>query len=145
MQVRVVSRLLFAHTEEFQTGQEEGTWWTESPHGAQCSSCPALTLSPIFTCYLNVVSKTEADILWWVFIIKLCEVDIALTSLLLLLPLLLSCFSAVRLCATPQTAAPQAPPSLWFSRQEHWSGLPFTSPMQESEKWKWSCSVVSDL
>ena len=59
----MVSRLLFAHTEEFQTGQEEGTWWTESPHGAQCSSCPALTLSPIFTSYLNVVSKTEADIL----------------------------------------------------------------------------------
>ena len=30
------------------------------------------------------------------------------------------------------------------SRQEHWSGLPFLSPMQESEKWKWRCSVVSD-
>ena len=28
--------------------------------------------------------------------------------------------------------------------QEHWSGLPFPSPMHESEKWKWSCSVVSD-
>ena len=38
----------------------------------------------------------------------------------------------------------QAPPSLGFSRQEHWSGLPFPSPMHESEKWKWSCSVVSD-
>ena len=35
-------------------------------------------------------------------------------------------------------------PSLGFSRQEHWSGLPFPSPMHESEKWKWSCSVVSD-
>ena len=41
-------------------------------------------------------------------------------------------------------AAHQAPPSLGFSRQEHWSGLPFPSPMQESEKWKWSHSVVSD-
>ena len=30
------------------------------------------------------------------------------------------------------------------SRQEHWSGLPFLSPMQESEKWKWRHSVVSD-
>ena len=38
----------------------------------------------------------------------------------------------------------QAPLSLGFSRQEHWSGLPFPSPMHESEKWKWSCSVVSD-
>jgi len=39
--------------------------------------------------------------------------------------LLLSRFSRVRLCATPQTAAYQAPPSLGISRQEHWSGLPF--------------------
>ena len=30
--------------------------------------------------------------------------------------------------------SPQAPPSLGFSRQEHWSGLPFPSPMHESEK-----------
>ena len=48
--------------------------------------------------------------------------------------LLLSCFSRVRLCATPETAAHQAPPSLGFSRQEHWSGLPFPSPMHESKK-----------
>ena len=58
--------------------------------------------------------------------------------------LLLSHFSCVRLCATPETAAYQAPPSLRLSRQEHWSGLPFPSPMHESEKWKWSRSVVSD-
>ena len=37
--------------------------------------------------------------------------------------LLLSHFSRVRLCATPQTAAHQALPSLGFSRQEHWSGV----------------------
>ena len=42
-----------------------------------------------------------------------------------LLLLLLSRFSRVRLCATPETAAHQAPLSLGFSRQEHWSGLPF--------------------
>ena len=63
---------------------------------------------------------------------------------LLLLLLLLSRFSHVRLCVTPETAAHQASPSLGFSRQEHWSGLPFPSPMHESEKWKWSRSVVSD-
>ena len=63
----------------------------------------------------------------------------------LLLLLLLSRFSRVRLCATPQTAAHQAPPSLGFSRQEHWSGLPFPSPTHKSEKWKWSRSVVSDF
>ena len=43
--------------------------------------------------------------------------------------LLLSRFSRVRLCATPETAAHQASPSLGFSRQEHWSGLPFPSPI----------------
>ena len=37
--------------------------------------------------------------------------------------LLLSRFSHVGLYAAPQTAAHQAPPSLGFSRQEHWSGL----------------------
>ena len=37
-----------------------------------------------------------------------------------------------------------APPSLGFSKQKHWSGLPFPSPMHESKKWKWSLSVVSD-
>ena len=52
----------------------------------------------------------------------------------ILLLLLLSRFSRVRLCGTPQMAAHQAPPSLGFSRQEHWSGLPFPSPMHESEK-----------
>ena len=56
------------------------------------------------------------------------------TVLLSLLLLLLSHFSRVRLCATQQMAARQAPLSLGFSRQEHWSGLPFPSPMHESEK-----------
>ena len=59
--------------------------------------------------------------------------------------LLLSRFSRVRLCATTQMAAHQAPPSLGFSRHEHWSGLLFPSPMHESEKWKWSRSVMSQL
>ena len=89
--------------------------------------------------------------------------------------LLLSHFSRARLCATPEMTAHQAPPSLGFSRPEHWSGLlpgastgdsthgkgheeepwlakvgqgpgwlPFPSPVCESEKWKWSRSVVSN-
>ena len=57
--------------------------------------------------------------------------------------LLLSCFSRLRLCATPEMAAHQAPPSLGFSRQEHWSGLPFPSPMHESEVAQ-SCLTPSD-
>ena len=37
-------------------------------------------------------------------------------------------FGRVRLFATPWTVAHQAPPSMEFSRQEYWSGLPFPSP-----------------
>ena len=51
-----------------------------------------------------------------------------INKLKLLLLLLLSHFSCVRLCVTPVTAAHQAPLSLGFSRQEHWNGLPFPSP-----------------
>ena len=36
--------------------------------------------------------------------------------------------SHVWLFATPWTVARQAPPSMGFSRQEYWSGLPFSSP-----------------
>ena len=50
-------------------------------------------------------------------------------GVLLLLLLLLSRFSRVRFCATPEMAAHQAPPSLGF-----WSELPFPSPIHESEK-----------
>ena len=59
--------------------------------------------------------------------------------------LLLSRFSHVRLCAAPRTAAHQAPLSLGFSRQEHWSGLSFPSPMLESEsEVVQSCPALSD-
>ena len=63
----------------------------------------------------------QARILEWVVI--------AFSSLTLLLLLLLSCFSRVRLLATPWTAAYQAPLSMGFSRQECWSGVPSPSLM----------------
>ena len=43
--------------------------------------------------------------------------------------------SRVRLLATPWTAAHQAPQSMGFPRQEHWSGVPLPSP-----KWLWVIS-----
>ena len=46
----------------------------------------------------------------------------------LLLLLLLNRFSCVQLCATPETAAHQAPPSMGFSRQEYWCGVPLPYP-----------------
>ena len=54
---------------------------------------------------------------------------------------------SLQLCPTvrPHRRQPtKAPLSLGFSRQEHWSGLPFPSRKHESEKWKWSRSVLSD-
>ena len=53
--------------------------------------------------------------------LSICEMGIIML-------LLLSCFSRVRLCATPWTAAHQAPPSMGFSRQEYWNGLSLPSP-----------------
>ena len=84
--------------------------------------------------------KVQIRMIWICLLIDRYKTSQCLRRLLLLL----SCFSHVRLCAIPQTAAHQAPLSLGFSRQEHWSGLSFPSPMHESEKWKWSHSVVSD-
>ena len=44
--------------------------------------------------------------------------------------------SRVWLLATPWTVAYQAPPSMGFSRQESWSGLPFPSPICVYRSWK---------
>ena len=38
--------------------------------------------------------------------------------------------SRVRLLVTPWTAAYQAPPSMGFSGQEYWSGVPLPSPIR---------------
>ena len=46
--------------------------------------------------------------------------------------------SWVWLFTTPWTAAHQAPPSMGFSRQEYWSGVPLPSPTQEVDQWKYS-------
>ena len=41
--------------------------------------------------------------------------------------------SRVQLFATPWTAAYQTPPSIGFSRQEYWSGLPLPSPLDHQK------------
>ena len=75
---------------------------------------------------LHQHQSSKASILWHsaFFIVQLSH-----PYMLLLLLLLLSRFSRVRLCATPETAAHQAPPSMGFSRQEYWCGLPLPSPI----------------
>ena len=64
-----------------------------------------------------------------------------------MLLLLLSHVSRVWLCATPWTEAHQAPLPLGFSGQEHWSGLPFLSPIVKVKSEKevaQSCPTLSD-
>ena len=76
------------------------------------------------------VAKTIVECSWKAIYAKSdAEFDTAVREIAVL-----SRFSRVQLGAIPQTAAHQAPPSPGFSRQEHWSGLPFPSPMHESEK-----------
>ena len=50
--------------------------------------------------------------------------------------------SPVRLLATPWTAAYQAPPSMGFSRQEYWSGVPLPSPAAAAAKLLQSCPTL---
>ena len=52
--------------------------------------------------------------------------------------------SCLTLCDPHRRQPIRLPLSLGFSKQEHWSGLSFPSPMHESEEWKWSRSIVSD-
>ena len=67
-------------------------------------------------------------IICWKECNSLHKLSFAATTNDYLILLLLSCFSRVPLCVTPQTAAYQAPPPLGFSRQEYWSGVPLLSP-----------------
>ena len=53
--------------------------------------------------------------------------------------------SRVQLLATPWTAAYQAPPSMGFSRQEYWIGLPLPSPAVILEPPKIKSATVSTV
>ena len=65
----------------------------------------------------------------------------------MVLLLLLSRFSHVRLCATPWTAAYQASPSMGFSRQAYWSGVPLPSlwDLWLFKNWGLICAALSCL
>ena len=80
----------------------------------------SLGISSHFTCW-NVSPLPH---MWFQIFLSICSLSFLLLilSFSVLLLLLLSRFSHVRLWVTPETAAHQAPPSLGFSRQEHWSG-----------------------
>ena len=65
-------------------------------------------------------------------ILKEIKPEYSLEGLMLKVKVKVKSLSRVRLFATPWTVAHQAPPSMGFSRQEYWSGLPFPSPEESS-------------
>ena len=106
--------------------------------GTYMSSITFLLFIMLWLHRLPACSLHKKDIFSLIFL--LCVTSL-LTSIICLL--LLRHFSRVRLCVTPQMSAHQALLPLGFSRQEHWSGLPFPSPMHESEVAQ-SCPILSD-
>ena len=90
----------------------------------------------------KVVTQYVTDSFWAVSLLPQLDsrMEVICTPLLLwcLMLLLLSCFSRVRLCATPEMAAHQAPPSLGFqARTLEWVAISF------SNAWKWKVKVKS--
>ena len=100
----------FHSGQEGPTAESSGSGWQEHTAWLLCVHASAPTDSSLLACTRERTDRSP---------LLVCS------SSSVLWPLLLpSHFSRVRLCATPQTAAHQAPPALGFSRQEHGSGLP---------------------
>ena len=72
-----------------------------------------------------MLRKKFSSLTGWPEVLKELSVDICLY----IYKVKVKSLSHVRLSATPWTVAYQAPPSVGFSRQEYWSGLPFPSPL----------------
>ena len=95
--------------------------------GIKCSYYKKVTL---FNVFLKILCFDVMINIFCTFVFQFFAASMLL--------LLLSRFRSVRLCATPETAAHQAPPSLGFSRQEHeWAAISFFSA------WKWKVKVKS--
>ena len=111
-----------------------------------CTVISSVSFALHICCFSCNQTNTTLNLVQNVIIVHLW-IETRLKIYLYMLLLLLSRFSHVQLCATPETAAHQAPPSLGFSRQEHCSGLPFPSPRHESESESevaQSCPTLSD-
>ena len=81
---------------------------------------------------------------WLTFcnIFKMYQINILYTLNLHNLLVVVQQLSCVQLFATPWTVAYQAPPSMEFSRQEYWSGLPFISPGDVPDQGLNSCLLL---
>ena len=83
-----------------------------------------------FNIYI-VMAPLTSDLIICVFFLSLFSFPLSLCimpSVFQTWKLKVKSLSRVRLFATPWTVAHQALPSMVFSRQEYWSGLPFPSP-----------------
>ena len=96
---------------------------------------PGIELLPPAVETQSLNHKTTREVPSHSFLEKMIEVELIYNvnfcctpSDSVMLLLLLSRFSCVRLLATPWTAAHQGPPSMGFSRREYWSGVPLPSP-----------------
>ena len=117
--------------------------WTEEPGVLQSMGSPRvghdwsdLARTHAYVCEVGGNNIVSIRCAFWFFMLDVqANFWNAIHCLDGLLLLLLSHFSCVRLCATPQTAAHQALPSLGFSRQEHWEWVAI------SNAWKWKVKV----
>ena len=110
---------------------DRGTWWATVHRVPRVGHDLRLTLPSFHSDSPHLMTPTSCPLYVLVFqFVTLAKWVMSLSHLWLF--------------ATPWTVAYQASPPMGFSRQEHWSGLPFPSPMHESGKWKWSRSVMSD-
>ena len=99
----------------------------------QCCNCQRMEELGTWTLHFIGTSRGHSNYFFCYNQSYFIQAYVPLTFVTLLL-LLLSHFSRVPLCVTPERAAHQASLSLGFSRQEHRSRLLFPSPMHESEK-----------
>ena len=96
--------------------------------------CLAFPSVPHYRCQAKVLFGIADCWAWELSVFKLSDTAAAAAAK--------SLQSCPTLC-DPTDGSPPGSPSLGFSRQEHWSGLPSPSPVHESEKWKWSESEVA--
>ena len=90
--------------------------------------CISLIVSDLFMCLLVICLSSLENRLFSSFPHFLIEFFIYILNCMSCLYEWVKLLSCVRLFATPWDVAYQAPPSMAFSKQEYWSGLPFPSP-----------------
>ena len=81
----------------------------------------------------------------WVTRCKACDKYISMWVYMYMCVCVCESLSCVQLFATPWTPACQVLLSMEFSRQEYWSGLPFSSPGGLPRDWIWGSCIAGRL